>query len=123
MSILAVYSSGRNDSLFVGAIAGSVAFPTHPQVFQLEWQFDRFVNETGCAGSFDQLECLQWKETTTLQAANIPSPYPGASGIPDFFWTPTIDGDFIQDCPYLLIEQGKFVKIPIMVSGKSLHAI
>lgn len=31
-----------------------------------------------------------------------------------FYWTPCIDGNFIQESPYSLFEQGKFVKVPII---------
>jgi acetylcholinesterase len=48
----------------------------------------------------------------TLQAANKPSAYPGAIGPLDFYFTPSIDGDFLRDYPILLFEQGKFVKVP-----------
>ncbi|KAE9363534.1 alpha/beta-hydrolase [Stipitochalara longipes BDJ] len=105
---------GRDDGLFVGGIGESVFFPTQPLVAQLEWQFQRYVNGTGCSGATDELQCLRSKDTTVLQAANIPSPYPGRISAPNFYWTPTIDGDFIRDYPYRLIKQGKFVKVPII---------
>ena len=110
-------SGGRDDGLFVGAIGESVFFPTQPKVSELEWQFERYVNETGCSGSSDELECLRSKDTATLQAANVPSPYPGQTGSPLFYWTPTLDGEFIQTYPYLAFEQGKFVKVPIIFGG------
>jgi acetylcholinesterase len=112
-----VHSGGRDDGLFVGAIGESVFFPDQPQVSELEWQFDRLVNETSCSGSADELDCLRSKDTATLQAANVPSPFPGQSGLPLFYWAPTIDGDFIQDYPYVLFEEGKFVKVPIIFGG------
>lgn len=94
-------------------------FPTQPQVAEREWQFERYVNDTGCSGSTDALECLRSKDTTVLQAANVPSPYLGETGLPLWYWTPAIDGDFIQDYPYRLIEQGKFVKVPIIFGGQA----
>ncbi|OBT93878.1 hypothetical protein VE01_08506 [Pseudogymnoascus verrucosus] len=106
---------GRNDDLFIGAIGESVFLPTSPKVSELEWQFDQFVSDASCAGSADELECLRSQNTTTLQAANKGRPYPGQSKSPNWYWTPTIDGDFLQDYPYKLLEQGKFVKVPIMV--------
>jgi acetylcholinesterase len=98
-----------------------VFFPTQPQVAEREWQFERYVNDTGCSGSTDALECLRSKDTTVLQAANAPSPYLGETGVPLplWYWTPAIDGNFIQDYPYRLIEQGKFVKVPIIFGGQA----
>ncbi|TVY53922.1 Lipase 3 [Lachnellula cervina] len=105
---------GRDDGLFVGGIGESVFFPAQPQVSELEWQFSRYVNDTGCAGSPDELMCLRSKDLTVLQEANVATPFPGRPAAPRFYWTPTIDGDFIQDYPYRLIEQGRFVKVPII---------
>ncbi|TVY32411.1 Lipase [Lachnellula occidentalis] len=105
---------GRDDRLFVGAIGESVFFPAQPQVSELEWQFSKYVKDTGCAASSDELKCLRSKDLTILQKANVAAPFPGRTAAPLFYWTPTIDGSFIQDYPYRLIEQGKFVKVPIM---------
>jgi acetylcholinesterase len=117
--VLTFCSGGRDDGLFVGGIGESVFFPTQPQVSELEWQFERYVDATGCSGATDELQCLRSKDTTVLQNANVPTPYPGRTSAPLFYWTPTIDGDFIQDYPYRLIEQGKFVKVPIIFGGKA----
>lgn len=110
-------SGGRNDGLFIGAIGQSVFFPAQPQVTELEWQFERYVNDTNCAGSVDELECLRSQDIAVLQAANVPSPFPGQTGPPLFYWTPTIDGDFIQDYPYVLLEKEKIIKVPIIFGG------
>ncbi|ESZ91062.1 hypothetical protein SBOR_8556 [Sclerotinia borealis F-4128] len=105
---------GRNDGLFIGGIGESPFFPTQPQVSELEWQFDRYANSAGCGSAGDVLGCLRSQSTAVLQAANIASPYPGQVASPLFYWTPTIDGDFIQDYPYVLFEKGLFVHVPIM---------
>ncbi|KUJ16870.1 triacylglycerol lipase-like protein [Mollisia scopiformis] len=106
---------GRNDNLFVGAIAESPFFPTQPQVPELEWQFETYADAAGCGNATDPLTCLRSKDTAILQAANVPAPYPGRSSAPLFYFTPTVDGDFIRDYPYRLIEQEKLVKVPLMV--------
>lgn len=107
---------GRNDSLFTAAIAESVFFPAQPFVPQLEYQFDRLTNTTGCATAADQVACLRGLDTAVLQAQNVPSPFPGrtASPVPLFYWTPCIDGDFLQDLPYNMFAQGKFVNVPLL---------
>lgn len=108
---------GRNDNLFSAAIAESVFFPAQPLVPQLEYQFDALTNATGCSATADPLACLRSKPTADLQAQNIPSPFPGrtASPVPLFYWTPCVDGDFIQDLPYNLLASGKFIRdIPLL---------
>ncbi|KAK2610626.1 hypothetical protein N8I77_004041 [Diaporthe amygdali] len=107
---------GRNDNLFTAGIAESVFFPAQPFVPQLEYQFDRLTNATGCAAQQDQLACLRALDTKTLQAQNVPSIFPGRTQppLPLFYWTPCIDGDFLQDLPYNLLAQGKFVDVPLL---------
>ncbi|KAH9222044.1 triacylglycerol lipase-like protein [Leptodontidium sp. 2 PMI_412] len=108
-------NGGRDGGLMRGVILESPFFPTQPKISDLEWQFDRYVNATGCARSTDQLACLRSKDTATLQAANVASPYPSRNSAAIFPWTPTIDGDFIQDYPYKLFQEGKFLKVPLMI--------
>ncbi|KAK7745072.1 hypothetical protein SLS53_003307 [Cytospora paraplurivora] len=108
---------GRNDSLFTAGIAESVFFPAQPFVPQLEYQFDRLVNGTNCTSASDQLACLRSLDTGALQAQNVPSPFPGrtAAPLPSFYWTPCVDGDLVQDLPYSLFAQGRFVKgVPLL---------
>lgn len=100
-----------------GGILESPFFPTQPKVADLEWQFGRFVNAAGCAGSLDELKCLRSKDTATLQAADVASPYPGRTIAPQFYWTPTTDGDLIQDYPSTMFEDGRFVNVPLMIGG------
>lgn len=103
--------------MFAGAIGQSIFFPTQPKVADLEWQFERYIARVGCAEFNNTMSCLRSQNTTTLQAANVASPYPGKNGTPRFYWTPTVDGNFIQDYPYRLLEQGKFVKVPTLIGG------
>ncbi|KAL2357403.1 triacylglycerol lipase-like protein [Cryomyces antarcticus] len=104
---------GRNDHLFVGAIGESVFFPTQPKVSELEWQFTDFANAAGCS-SGDQVACLRSKDSATLQTANSAFPYPGKSAAPLFEYSPCIDGSLLTDYPYKLLEEGKFIHVPII---------
>jgi acetylcholinesterase len=105
---------GRDDKLFAGAISQSVFFPAQPTVPELEYQFSRVLERTGCDGNGSPMACLRSKDGRTLQAANSGDSFPGRSGWPLFYWTPCIDGDLIQDFPYLLFEKGKFIDVPII---------
>lgn len=110
---------GRDDKLFTAAIAESVFFPAQPYVPQLEYQFDRLTAAVGCSTAADQLQCLRQKDATTLQAQNIPSAFPGrtAAPVPLFYWTPCIDGDFLQDLPYNLFATGRFIGVPLLMGN------
>lgn len=106
---------GRDEGLFVGAIGDSVFFPAQPRVGELEWQFDRLLNQTGCAGT-DAMSCLRGRSLTTLQNANVPQPFPGRNSNPEplFYWTPCIDGDLLRDYPYKSFENGNFINVPMI---------
>jgi acetylcholinesterase len=107
---------GRDDGLFQGAIGDSVFFPAQPRVSELEWQFDRLLNETGCSSASEPMTCLRGRSGTALQAANVPSPFPGRNANPEplFYWTPCIDGDLLRDSPYKLFESGNFINVPMI---------
>ena len=115
---------GRNDKLFVGAMAESIFFPAQPFVHELEYQFDRVVSQTGCdnLASDQQMACLRSKNLVPLQAANHAQAFPGRSEppMPLFYWTPCIDGQFLRQLPYRLFKDGQFIRVP-MVFGTSTN--
>ncbi|KAI5799351.1 triacylglycerol lipase-like protein [Pyronema domesticum] len=112
VAMLMLAYGGRNDGLFHGGIGTSPFFPVQSKVKDLEWQFDRFAAGAGCKDSHDQLQCLRSKDTATLQAAHVSSPYPGRKTSPLWYFTPTVDGDFLRDYPYRLIQQGRINPVP-----------
>jgi acetylcholinesterase len=107
--------SGRNDNLFVGAIAESTFFPAQQPVSALETQLNDTMNVAGCGDAADRMACLRGKSTKELQGkTNQPSPFPGETGDPLFYWTPCVDGDLLRDYPYTLYGRGEFIKVPIL---------
>ena len=110
---------GRNGHLFVGAIPESPFFPTHRTVPEMEFQFTRFLENTGYSNALDSMACLRSADIKTIQAANVPSPFLGASDdpVPEWYFLPCIDGSFSVDYLYFQFEQGKLVRVPIMVAG------
>ncbi|KAK4150562.1 hypothetical protein C8A00DRAFT_36840 [Chaetomidium leptoderma] len=63
---LAAYG-GRNDDLFVGAMAESIFFPAQPFVEELEYQFGRVASQTGC----DKMPRAQ--QMACLRSTDVPS--------------------------------------------------
>ncbi|KAJ7190375.1 carboxylesterase estA [Mycena pura] len=108
---------GRNDGLFVGAIGESVFWPREAPISELEFQFDLFAAAAGCGNvtTGNQMACLRAQNTSTLVAANVPHPFQGRAANPDFFYTPTIDGDFVRDHLYTLFREGKFIRVPTII--------
>ncbi|KAI0136623.1 carboxylesterase [Xylariales sp. AK1849] len=109
-------NGGKDEGLFHGAIAESTFFPAQPLVSDLEWQFDLVINQTDCVNSGDPMGCLRGQSETALQATNVPSPFPGrpALPLPLFYWTPCIDGELLEDFPYVMYEHGHFIDVPIV---------
>jgi acetylcholinesterase len=107
---------GRNDHLFVGGVAESVFFPAQPYLHELEWQFERVAKQSGCNGTQDVMSCLRSRDTESLQLINTAQPFPNRTAAPDplFYWTPCIDGVWLEDLPYNLLEEGKYIDVPII---------
>lgn len=109
---------GRNDGLFVGAVTQSPYFPTQMNVSELEWQFTRYSALANCNGTTDPLACLRSSDIDTLQKANYVMPYPGQDNAPQSYYGPCVDGDLIQDYPSVLLAQGKYINVPLMVGDE-----
>jgi acetylcholinesterase len=108
---------GRDDGLYAGAIGESIFFPAQPSVSDLEYQLDRTMEKAGCDRSKDRMRCLRGKSLKKLQRLNRSGPFPGQTVDPLFYWTPCIDGEFLQDLPYKLFESRRTVKVPIMAGS------
>ncbi|KAK4230762.1 Alpha/Beta hydrolase protein [Podospora fimiseda] len=115
---------GRDDGLFVGGMSESIFFPAQPYLSELEYQFDRVIQQTGCdkVESEKQMACLRQKDGSVLQVANRAQPFPGKPGPPSpiFYFTPCIDGDILRDLPYRMFEAGQFIRVP-MVFGTATN--
>ncbi|KAI0474185.1 alpha/beta-hydrolase [Xylariaceae sp. FL0804] len=110
---------GRDDHLFVGGMAESSFWPTHRQVSEMEFQFDRFAANVSCstdeAPNGDVLACLRSKDTVTLQSADYPQNFSNAPGVALWYFLPVVDGTFSTDYLYNLFEAGKIVRVPLLV--------
>lgn len=110
---------GEDKGLFVGAVPESTFWPTQRTVAEMEFQFDLFVNDTGCSDADDPLQCLRSTDLDTIQAANIDCPFPGGSNspLPLWYWLPVLTGPgtLVSDRLYDSFGSGKFVKVPLLV--------
>lgn len=107
------YPKGKvGKPLISGAIGVSPGFSRQPFVRDLEWQFNLYLNRTNC--STGRLECLRSLDIEAFQTANVPMSFPGRSTASLTAYSPCVDGDFIQDYPYRLLDSGRFLKVPVM---------
>lgn len=63
------------------------------------------------------MSCLRSLNISTIQSANVASPFPGASKspLPLWYFLPVIDDTFVTGHMYNLFTAGKFVKVPMLV--------
>ncbi|KAH9903987.1 Alpha/Beta hydrolase protein [Xylariomycetidae sp. FL2044] len=114
--------NGRDDGLFRGAIAqsgfGSVLlrYPgnLNATVAQQE-TFDNLVRNTTCAGAVGTgaavIPCLRALPLDELhEALNVTAVGP---------WPPVLDGDFIADYPSRQQDDGRFVRVPLLIGANS----
>ncbi|KAF7550608.1 hypothetical protein G7Z17_g5612 [Cylindrodendrum hubeiense] len=113
---LAAYG-GRDDGLFIGAIAESTFFPGQQNVSDLEYQYDRVVADAGCDDADDKMDCLRGKDKEELQEISRPRAFYGRTDSPNFYWTPCTDGDFLRDTPYAMFKEGDFIKVPVLIGS------
>ncbi|RAH60642.1 carboxylesterase [Aspergillus piperis CBS 112811] len=108
---------GGEEGIFTGAVLESPFWPTLRKVAEMEFQYTRFVDDVGCSNSSSALACLQSADLTIIQKANVPSPFPNAPSdpLPLWYFLPVIDGEMVQDQLYRLFDQGKTLKIPVLV--------
>ncbi|KIM32876.1 hypothetical protein M408DRAFT_62010, partial [Serendipita vermifera MAFF 305830] len=102
----------RGKPLFRGAVGISPAYSRQPYVEDLEWQFDLYLSRTNCTAG--RLKCLRNLDIGAFQAANVPMTLPGRNTSTLFAYTPCVDGDFLQDYAYRLLDSGKFMKVPVL---------
>ncbi|KZT57648.1 putative triacylglycerol lipase [Calocera cornea HHB12733] len=110
---------GQDDGLFQAAAAESATFGNMLNVSESQYQYDAFIDRVGCGYSQvqDTLGCLRSLNVSYLQANNYNIPYPNGgagAGAPIYMYQPTIDGGLITDYSYRLLQQGKFIKIPVI---------
>ncbi|KAF9553428.1 carotenoid ester lipase precursor [Agrocybe pediades] len=116
VSLHLIANGGNNEGLFRAAVMQSGSPPQYGDITEGQPLYDTIVQETGCAGSSDTLQCLRDLPFATLKAAIDKSP-----GVFDFqslnlAWPPRADGVFITDHPQKLVQQGIIADVPI-ISG------
>jgi acetylcholinesterase len=108
---------GRDDNLFVGAVAQSTFWPTQRAVAEMEFQYNQFAQDVGCNQTINTLSCLRSAPIETIQKANVNKPFPQGSSAPSPLWyfLPVIDGDLIRGRLYRSFEEGRVIQVPLMV--------
>ncbi|KAI0373606.1 alpha/beta-hydrolase [Pilatotrama ljubarskyi] len=112
-----ITNGGNNEGLFRGAIMNSGSAPPTGDIELVQSAYDTVVENAGCAGTEDTLECLRNVPTDTLLAASADVPnlfdYPGLATA----WAPRADGVFLEAPPQRSVLAGKVSKVPFLIGG------
>ncbi|KAL3441434.1 Alpha/Beta hydrolase protein [Aspergillus insuetus] len=106
---------GRDDGLFVGAISQSPYFGVQRTIRESNVYLNRLLNQLGCS----TMACLRSADAAAVQASVFaPTGTPAAETyIASLVWVPVIDGDLIRSRLYTAFEDGRFIRVPLMVGG------
>jgi carboxylesterase type B len=102
---------GRNDNLFRAAIVqsgGPVASSRLLTPSQWQPYYNNITLAAGCSNATDTLACLRTIPTNTLSSILNSTVTTG------FPWGPQVDGDFLLDTFTRSLQDGKFVRVPIL---------
>lgn len=101
---------GRDDKLFSGAICesgNSILLGTENyNVSNGQAIYNNISSAAGCAGSADTLACLRSAPFDKLNAA--------VNATPGYAFDPYEDGGLIQGSQYDQLNQGRFIKVPLL---------
>lgn len=104
---------GRDDGLFQAVASESNSYGQQLTVEESQYQYDSLIDRVGCKNEKDTLKCLRGKDIKTIAKNNQISATPGGpGGLPLFYYSNVIDGDFTQDYAYKQLDAGKFIKVP-----------
>lgn len=109
---------GDHGNLFTGAISESGAPVWYaPTADVALWQptYDTFVQAAGCESATDSLNCLREVSNTTLVSIfdnKTLNPF-GANAPREYMFA--VDGDFIPEPNSVLLQSGKFAKVPYLI--------
>lgn len=109
-----VAHGGKDEGLFRQGImeSGSTGTMTFASEEVNQDTYDYIANLAGCGGATDSLGCLRNVDPAKL--ANIFNVTYYNQSAP---FHPTKDGDFFTDLPDVLLSQGKFVRVPLIVGN------
>ncbi|KJK63148.1 Carboxylesterase family protein [Aspergillus parasiticus SU-1] len=102
--------NGRDDDLFrAGIMESGPVIPQGPLNLTASYQskYEGIVGEAGCSEAEKKLDCLRALPFTVLNNVLNQTEY-------NTGWGPTIDGDFVARYPSQQVEDGSFVRVPII---------
>ena len=112
--VTAYGANGTLDNLIHAAAAESASFGNQLNLNDSAWSYNELANKTGCISQSNPIACLRALPVETLQASNNGYTNPLAPQNRNYDFLPTVDGDLIPDYTQNLMQQGKFMRIPVI---------
>ncbi|ETW78802.1 Esterase/lipase/thioesterase [Heterobasidion irregulare TC 32-1] len=109
-----ITNGGDTEGLFRGAFMQSGSPIPVGDISNGQKYYDALVDETGCSGTADTLQCLRAAPYGTLKSAVDKSPMIFAYQSLNLAWLPRVDGTFLTDTPFNLVQQGSVANIPFI---------
>ncbi|KIP02704.1 hypothetical protein PHLGIDRAFT_32096 [Phlebiopsis gigantea 11061_1 CR5-6] len=109
-----ITNRGNPEGLFHAAFMESGSPIPVGDITHGQKDYDALVQETGCSGSSNTLECLRRVPFKTLMNAINESPNIFSAQSLDLAWTPRADGTFLADDPQVLVQEGSVANIPFV---------
>ncbi|KIY52398.1 alpha/beta-hydrolase [Fistulina hepatica ATCC 64428] len=109
-----ITNGGDTEGLFRAAFMQSGAPVPVGDITKGQKYYDQIVEETGCSGASDTLECLRGVSYDTLTDAMNNSPFVFDYQSLSLAWLPRVDGVFLTDLPQQLVADGVIADIPFV---------
>lgn len=109
-----IWNGGNTEGLFRGAIMESGSPIPLQDISEGQPYYDQLVEDTGCSGTADTLDCLRDVPYETLLTAVALSPSIFAYQSLDLAWEPRIDGDILTQGGPEYLMSGQYAKVPII---------
>ncbi|EGN97860.1 hypothetical protein SERLA73DRAFT_109097 [Serpula lacrymans var. lacrymans S7.3] len=116
VSLQMLTNGGDTEGLFRAAYMQSGSPIPVGDITKGQTYYDFLVDQTGCSGALDTLQCLREVPYDILKSAVDRTPNIFSYQSLVLAWVPRADGNFLMDDPQKLVQQGSVANIPI-ISG------
>ncbi|KAF8879078.1 carotenoid ester lipase precursor [Gymnopilus junonius] len=109
-----VVNNGNPAGLFRGAFMESGSPQASPDITLQQKFFDMIVNNTGCTGASDPIQCLRSVPFNQLGAAINKVPGFLTESSIQLAFQPSVDGQFLTRDPQVSIQKGLYARVPFV---------
>ncbi|KAF7377302.1 Carboxylic ester hydrolase [Mycena sanguinolenta] len=112
-----VSNNGPGSDLFRGAFMASGSAIASPPVADGQSTYDQLVAANNCTNARDTLDCLRKTPLDDFLATVNQTPDIFSYRALSLVWRPRVDGDLIPKNPVDMVQDGAFLRVPVMVGN------